>query len=70
MMKQHCDSAADITLATIQIDLEETPRFGVVDVDKDGRINGFEEKPKETKLRSLLNPEKVASNTLDIACVR
>jgi len=45
MMKQHCDSSADVTLATIQIDPEETLRFGVVDVDKDGRINGFEEKP-------------------------
>ena len=62
MMKQHLDSAADITLATIQIDLEETSRFGVVDVDKDGRINGFEEKPKETKLRSPWNPEKVAGS--------
>src|SRR6202023_3418440 len=59
MMKQHLDSAADITLATIQIDPEETVRFGVVEVDKDGRINGFEEKPKETKLRSPWNPAKV-----------
>ena len=48
MLKQHLDSAADITLATIQIDPEETYRFGVVDVDKEGRINGFEEKPKTT----------------------
>jgi glucose-1-phosphate adenylyltransferase len=62
MMKQHQDSAADITLATIQIDPAETFRFGVVDVDKDGRINGFEEKPKETALRSPLNPEKVAAS--------
>jgi glucose-1-phosphate adenylyltransferase len=62
MMKQHQDSAADITLATIQIDLEETSRFGVVDVDKDGRINGFEEKPKDTTLRSHLNPEKVSAS--------
>jgi len=62
MMKQHQDSAADITLATIQIDPEECGRFGVVDVDKDGRINGFEEKPKATKLRSHLNPEKVSAS--------
>src|SRR2546427_400355 len=62
MMKQHLDSSADITLATIQIDLEETYRFGVVDVDKDGRINGFEEKPKTTELRSPLNPNKVAGS--------
>ena len=31
-------------------------------VDKDGRINGFEEKPKDTKLRSPWNPEKVAGS--------
>jgi glucose-1-phosphate adenylyltransferase len=36
MMKQHQDSAADITLATIQIDPDRGRRFGVVDVDKDG----------------------------------
>src|SRR6201987_5197453 len=60
MMKQHQDSAADITLATIQVDLDQTRHFGVVDVDKDGRINGFEEKPKTTKRRSPLNPDKVA----------
>jgi glucose-1-phosphate adenylyltransferase len=62
MMKQHQDSAADITLATIQIELDQTRHFGIVDVDKDGRINGFEEKPKTTALRSPLNPEKVAAS--------
>jgi len=62
MMKQHQDSAADITMAIIHIDPEETFRFGVVDVDKDGRINGFEEKPKITELRSPLNPAKVAAS--------
>jgi len=60
MMKQHQDSAADITLATIQVDPEESRRFGVVDVDKDFRINGFQEKPKTTTLRSPLNPDKIA----------
>ena len=59
MMKQHLDSAADITLATIQVDLEQTRHFGIVAVDKDGRVNGFEEKPKVTELRSHLNPNKV-----------
>jgi len=62
MMTQHEDSAADITLATIQIDPKETYQFGVVEVDRDGRIRGFEEKPKETTLRSPLNPEKVAGS--------
>ncbi len=62
MLKQHVDSAADVTLATIQVDPEESCRLGVVDIDKDGRINGFEEKPKETKLRYPTNPEKVAAS--------
>jgi glucose-1-phosphate adenylyltransferase len=57
------DSAADVTLATIQIDPAETARFGVVDVDKDGRINGFEEKPKLPRPTAFaLNPEKVAGS--------
>jgi glucose-1-phosphate adenylyltransferase len=59
MLKQHLDSAADITLATIQVDLDQTRHFGIVAVDKDGRVNGFEEKPKVTELRSHLNPNKV-----------
>ena len=62
MMRQHKDSAADITMATIQIAPEETFRFGVVDIDKDGRVNGFEEKPKTTQLRSTLNPAKVSAS--------
>jgi glucose-1-phosphate adenylyltransferase len=60
MMKQHQDSAADITVATIQVDPEQSRHFGVVDVDKDSRINGFQEKPKTTTLRSPLNPDKIA----------
>ena len=59
MLHQHLDSAADITLATIQVDLDQTRHFGIVAVDKDGRVNGFEEKPKVTELRSHLNPNKV-----------
>jgi glucose-1-phosphate adenylyltransferase len=62
MQKQHIDSGADVTLATIQIDPGEVSRFGVVDADADHRINGFEEKPKETALRSPYNPEKVSAS--------
>ncbi len=59
MMKQHEDSAADITLATIPTDPKESYQFGVVDVDRDGRVRGFQEKPKVTDLRSPHNPEKI-----------
>ncbi|MFL6436102.1 MAG: glucose-1-phosphate adenylyltransferase [Terriglobales bacterium] len=56
MMKQHLDANADVTLATILIDPSESSRFGVVDVDRDARVVGFEEKPRTTQLRSPFNP--------------
>jgi glucose-1-phosphate adenylyltransferase len=59
MLHQHCETGADVTLATIPIDPSESRRFGVIDVAKNGRVIGFEEKPKETKLRSPWNPDKV-----------
>src|SRR5512140_1418740 len=46
MLRQHLDSGADVTLATILIDPEETSRLGVVQVGRDGRIAGFAEKPQ------------------------
>jgi glucose-1-phosphate adenylyltransferase len=50
MLKQHVDSAADVTVATIQIPVAEAARqFGVIEVDKDWRIIGFEEKPAQPK---------------------
>jgi glucose-1-phosphate adenylyltransferase len=62
MLERHNDSGADVTLATIQIDPGEVSRFGVVDVDRDHRVLGFEEKPKTTTLRSPSNPEKVCAS--------
>jgi glucose-1-phosphate adenylyltransferase len=62
MLQQHNDSGADVTLGTILIPPEETYQFGVVDVDAKGRVVGFEEKPKETKLRSPYNPEMVSGS--------
>jgi glucose-1-phosphate adenylyltransferase len=62
MLRQHNDSSADVTLATIQIDPNEVDRFGVVAVDSDNRVTGFEEKPKQTQLRSPHNPEKVSAS--------
>jgi glucose-1-phosphate adenylyltransferase len=62
MLKQHTDAGADVTLATIQIDPAEVARFGVVDIDRDHRVTGFEEKPKQTDLRSPYNPAKVSAS--------
>src|ERR1700749_630060 len=59
MLDQHIESGAHVTLATLPIRPDEVKRFGVVDVAKNGEINGFLEKPTETKLRSPFNPEMV-----------
>jgi glucose-1-phosphate adenylyltransferase len=62
MLRQHKDSGADVTLATILIDPAETRHFGVVDVDRQSVVTGFEEKPKNTATRSPYNPEKVSAS--------
>jgi len=62
MMQQHRDSGADVTLATILIDPSETRHFGIVDVDREGKIVGFEEKPKTTHLRSPYDPTRVSAS--------
>ncbi len=62
MLDQHCAAAADVTLATILIDPSETDRFGVMEISRDGRITGFEEKPRVTKLRSPYHPEMVSGS--------
>src|SRR5260370_734395 len=62
MLRQHVDSGADVTLGTIQIDPDETYRFGVMAIDSDYRVTGFKEKPTFTKLRSPYNPDKVSAS--------
>jgi len=62
MLKQHSDSAADVTLATILVEPSETYRFGVVDIDREGRVVGFEEKPEHTHTRSPYNPHMVSAS--------
>jgi glucose-1-phosphate adenylyltransferase len=62
MMRQHRDSGADVTLASILIDPAETRHFGVVDIDREGRVVGFEEKPKSTETRSPYNPKMVSAS--------
>ena len=62
MLDQHVDAGADVTLATILVDPSETSRFGVVDIDRSGRVVGFEEKPEVTRLRSPYHPERVSGS--------
>jgi glucose-1-phosphate adenylyltransferase len=44
MLKLHTRSEADVTIAAIPVPREEASRFGVMEVDGDGRVVGFHEK--------------------------
>ncbi len=59
MLQQHVDSGSEVTLATLPIRPDEVSSFGVVEVARNGEVLGFEEKPKETKVRSPFMPDMV-----------
>jgi glucose-1-phosphate adenylyltransferase len=62
MLQQHRDAGADVTIATILTNPSETRHFGVVDIDRQGRVVGFVEKPVQTDLRSPYNPHMVSGS--------
>ena len=41
----HREKSADVTIATVEVDKELSKEFGVIQVDSDYRIKGFQEKP-------------------------
>jgi len=49
MLKQHVDSGADVTIATIEFNRTEARHFGVCELGSDNRIVGWEEKPENPK---------------------
>ena len=53
LLRQHAETNADLTIATVEHPLASASRFGVVDVDQHFKITGFEEKPA--------NPRPMAS---------
>lgn len=46
MLRKHVDSNADLTIGGIRIDKSEASEFGIMVVDEQSRIVGFQEKPK------------------------
>jgi glucose-1-phosphate adenylyltransferase len=51
MEAEHRAQEADLTVAAISVPREEAHQFGVIEVDADGWITGFEEKPADPKPR-------------------
>ncbi len=49
MIAFHLEKKADLTVATIRMDRRASLEFGVIEVDEDWRIIGFQEKPETPK---------------------
>lgn len=49
MLKTHKESGAAVTIAVMPVPWEEASRFGIMNVDEEGTITDFEEKPAEPK---------------------
>ncbi len=49
MLEFHINKNADLTIAAIKVNIEEAKSFGIMEVDSDFRIIGFEEKPENPK---------------------
>lgn len=55
MLEEHIKNNADLTIAVLNVSLEEAKRFGIMKADSKGRITDFTEKPKhpESTLASM-----------------
>jgi len=49
MVRWHQERGAAVTLATYEVPVADATRFGVIQVDEDERIVGFQEKPAEPR---------------------
>jgi glucose-1-phosphate adenylyltransferase len=49
LVAHHQENNADLTIAALQVSLDEAREFGVMQVDETNRIIGFEEKPAHPK---------------------
>jgi glucose-1-phosphate adenylyltransferase len=63
MIEWHKQHGADVTLASIRIPPEEATRFGILEIDADWRVTGFEEKPKHGHpAPSIFDPSMVSAS--------
>ena len=61
MLHYHMEKQADLTVGAVEVPLEEAHRFGVLQVDEQCRILGFQEKP-ETPSPMPSDPNKVLAS--------
>ena len=49
MIQFHQESGAEVSVAALPVPIEQSSQFGILEVDKTGRLVGFIEKPKKAK---------------------
>jgi glucose-1-phosphate adenylyltransferase len=47
MLRSHQERRAAVTLAAIEVPIDDGSRFGIVAINEDERVTGFQEKPKQ-----------------------
>ncbi len=47
MLRHHLAAGADLTIAALPVPPEDAGRFGIMQVDPEGRLTGFQEKPEQ-----------------------
>ncbi len=47
MLREHIDHEAALTIGAVRIPKEQAHQFGILQVDADGRVTSFKEKPKQ-----------------------
>ncbi len=47
MVKFHVKNNADVTVAAVPVPIKKASQLGIIDVEKDGLITGFQEKPRK-----------------------
>lgn len=61
MIQFHREKKAEVTVAALPVPLHAATGFGIIDTDRDGRVTGFEEKPKHPK-PMIQDPEHAYSS--------
>lgn len=58
LLQRHIDCNAELTVACVPVPKEEAFHFGIMATDADGRVVGFQEKPRENPATLPDNPDR------------
>ncbi len=62
MLKYHRKKGADLTISAIPVPVEMAPAFGVMVINEDWKLIGFQEKPKENPATIPGQPDKILAS--------